>query len=47
MDFCKSPLYGISRKRDLNQLIKIKSHNNNKYNIQYKPILNQRPKKID
>ncbi len=45
MDFSKSPLYGITRKRDLNQLIKIKTHNTNKYNIQYKPYIELRPKK--
>lgn len=45
MNFSKSPLYGISRKRDLNQLLKIKTHNNNKYNMQYKPYIEQKPKK--
>lgn len=45
MNFSKSPLYGISRKRDLNQLLKIKAHNNNKYNMQYKPYIEQKPKK--
>ena len=45
MNFSKSPLYGISRKRDLNQLLKIKTQNNNKYNMQYKPYIEQKPKK--
>ena len=45
MDFSKSPLYCISRKRDLNQLIRIKAHNTNNYNVQYKPYIEQRPKK--
>lgn len=45
MNFSKIPLYGISRKRDLNQLLKIKTHNNNKYNMQYKPYIEQKPKK--
>ena len=45
MDFYSCPLYGISRKRDLTQLIKQKVHNNNKYNIQYKPYIETKPKK--
>ena len=45
MDFSKSPLYGISRKRDLNQLIKTKVHNTNKYNVEYKPYIDQKPKR--
>lgn len=45
MNFSKIPLYGISRKIDLNQLLKIKTHNNNKYNMQYKPYIEQKPKK--
>ena len=45
MNFSKSSLYGISRKRDLNQLLKIKTHNNNKYNMQYKPYIDQKPKR--
>lgn len=45
MDFSKSPLYGISRKRDLNQLIKARVHNINKYNVEYKPYIDRKPKK--
>lgn len=45
MNFGKSALYGISRKRDLNQLLKIKVHNINKYNIAYKPYIEQKPKR--
>lgn len=45
MDFSKSPLYGISRKRDLNQLIKTRVHNINKYNVEYKPYIDRKPKK--
>lgn len=45
MDFCKNSLYGLSRKRDLSQLIKLKVHNKNKYNIQYKPYIEQKPKR--
>ena len=45
MDFSKSPLYGILRKRDLNQLIKARVHNINKYNVEYKPYIDRKPKK--
>jgi len=45
LDFSKSPLYGILRKRDLNQLIKARVHNINKYNVEYKPYIDRKPKK--
>lgn len=45
MDFSKSPLYGILRKRDLNQLIKARVHNINKYNVEYKPYIDRKSKK--
>ena len=40
MDFSRCPLYGITRKRDLNELLKIKVHNKNQYNKKYKPYEN-------
>ncbi len=45
MNFSKNSLYGLSRKRDLSQLLKLKVHNNNKYNIQYKPYIDKKPKR--
>lgn len=45
MDFSKSALYGISRKRDLNKLLKIKIKNINKFNVAYKPYIDQKPKR--
>lgn len=44
MDFSTSPLYGITRKRDLNELLKIKVHNKNQYNKKYKPYIEKDPK---
>lgn len=44
MDFSTCPLYGITRKRDLNELLKIKVHNKNKYNKKYKPYIEKNPK---
>lgn len=45
MNYSKSPLFGLTRKRDLNNLIKVKTKNNNKYNLQYKPYIEKKPKK--
>ena len=45
MDFSKSALYSISRKRDLNKLLKIKLKNINKFNVAYKPYIDQKPKR--
>ena len=45
MDFSLCPLYELSRKRDLNSIIKTKVHNTNIYNLQYKPNIEKRPKK--
>lgn len=44
MDFSTCPLYGITRKRDLNELLKIKVHNKNNYNKKYKPYIEKNPK---
>lgn len=44
MDFSTCPLYGITRKRDLNELLKIKVHNKNQYNKKYKPYIEKNPK---
>ena len=45
MDFSPCSLYELSRKRDLNSIIKTKVHNTNIYNLQYKPYIEKRPKK--
>lgn len=45
MNYSKSPLFGLTRKRDLNNLIKIKVRNNNTFNLQYKPYIEKHPKK--
>lgn len=45
MDFSRCPLFDLSRKRDLNNLLKIKTKNKNKYNVQYKPYIETSPKK--
>lgn len=45
MDFSSCPLFGLSRKRDLNKLLKIKVKNKNEYNLQYKPYIETNPKK--
>lgn len=45
MDLSKCPLYGLSRKRDLNNLLKTKVKNNNNYNLMYKPYIDKKPKK--
>lgn len=45
MDYNKSPLYGLSRKRDLSNLLKLKVKNKNDYNLQYKPYIEKNPKK--
>lgn len=45
MNFSENSLYGLSRKRDLSQILQLKVHNNNKYNIQYKPYIEQKPKR--
>ena len=49
MDFSTCPLYGITRKRELNKLLKIKVHNENSYNIKYKPYIdkNLKPRLIE
>ena len=39
MDFSVCPLYGVTRKRDLNKLLKMKVHNKNNYNLKYKPYI--------
>ena len=44
MDFSTCPLYGITRKRDLNELLKIKVHNKNNYNKKYKQHIEKNPK---
>lgn len=45
MDFKECPLYELSRKRDLNNILNIKSKNKNNYNIQYKPYIENKPKR--
>ena len=45
MNYNKSPLFELGRKRDLNNLLKIKCENNNDYNLQYKPYIEKKPKK--
>ena len=45
MYLSKCPLYGLSRKRDLNNLLKIKVRNRNNYNLLYKPYIDKKPKK--
>lgn len=45
MDFSFCSLYELSRKRDLNSIIKTKVHNTNIYNLQYKPYIEKGLKK--
>ena len=45
MDYSKSPLFGLTRKRDLNNLIKVRVKDNNNFNLQYKPYIEKKPKK--
>lgn len=45
MDFSQCSLYKLSRKRDLNSIVKIKVHIINKYNLQYKPYIEKKQKK--
>lgn len=44
MDFSTCPLYGVTRKRDLNKLLKIRTNNKNNYNKMYKPYIEKQPK---
>lgn len=44
MNFSQCSLYKLSRKRDLNNIIKTKVHNTNNYNFQYKPYIEKKPK---
>lgn len=44
MDYSNSPLYKLGRKRDLNNLFRIKCKNNNDYNLQYRPYIEKNPK---
>lgn len=45
MDYSKSPLFVLTRKRDLNNLIKVRVKDNNNFNLQYKPYIEKKPKK--
>lgn len=45
MDYSKSLLYKIKRKRDLNNIIKLKTKNKNNFNLQYTPYIEKEPKR--
>lgn len=46
MEYRNCPLYGLTRKRDLNKLLKTKvNNNNNDFNLQYKPYIEKIPKR--